>query len=303
MLRITKFLFLVACISMSSYAFWLFYEAKTYKIFSDKKQKKNFALYQEPIDVVIPCVDKDLLTLELCIEGIRNNGANIRRIIVVSPKKYTASAEWFDEKQFPFNKTDIALALFSSKKKADSYLSSENNRTGWLFQQLIKLYAMQVIPNLSSNVLLLDADTIFLSPITFINEKRGAIFHPALDEGYLPYLKHAKHLLPGFHSPHPEYSGVSHHMLIQKSILESLFNEVESRHKKPFWQVFCSFVNKKDIYLLGASEYEIYFNYALAKTDQVSIQELKWDNIADLYNLDKYKEQEYHYISAHDYLR
>ena len=50
---------------------------------------KQYQFIKEPIDVVIPSVEKDLHTLNLCIEGIRQHGANIRRVIVVSKSKFT----------------------------------------------------------------------------------------------------------------------------------------------------------------------------------------------------------------------
>ena len=62
------------------------------------QEKKVFAFSEDPIDVIIPCTDKDLETLDLCIQGIRKNGPNIRRVIIISDQKLTEKAEWFDEK-------------------------------------------------------------------------------------------------------------------------------------------------------------------------------------------------------------
>ena len=68
-----------------------------------------------------------------------------------------------DEKIFPFTHESIALEIFENNNKALTYLNKSNNRIGWIFQQLIKLYANFIIPNISSNMLILDADTIFLN--------------------------------------------------------------------------------------------------------------------------------------------
>ena len=62
----------------------------------------------DPIDVVIPCLEKDLDTLPLCIRGIRENCAGIRKIIVVSEKQLTDAADWFNEAKYPFNKKKSA---------------------------------------------------------------------------------------------------------------------------------------------------------------------------------------------------
>ncbi len=88
-------------------------------------EKRMYAFSSEPIDVVIPCCEKDMETLEECIEGIRTNGKNIRRIIVVSDKPLTKNAEWFDEKDYPFSKEQLALEIFhGDAEKAAGYLRS-----------------------------------------------------------------------------------------------------------------------------------------------------------------------------------
>jgi hypothetical protein len=68
-----------------------------------------------------------------------------------------------------------------------------------------------------------------------------------------------------------------------------------------FWVAFCSCVNLKEN--RGASEYEIYFNFALTHTKQVDLQELKWTNSAHLDQRDKFKKEGYHFVSFHTYLR
>jgi hypothetical protein len=80
-------------------------------------ERKTYVLTDAPIDVVIVSHPKDKDTLEYCIEGIRENGKNIRRIIVVSSIKLTEHAEWFDEKYFPFTIKQIAYAIGKDDKK------------------------------------------------------------------------------------------------------------------------------------------------------------------------------------------
>ena len=54
------------------------------------------------IDVVIPAHKKDVDTLDLCIDGIRNNVKDVRRIIVVSKDKLTDNQEFYSEEDFQF---------------------------------------------------------------------------------------------------------------------------------------------------------------------------------------------------------
>jgi hypothetical protein len=252
----------------------------------------------EPIDAVIPAIDKDLSTLEFCIEGIKTNCPEVRRIIVISPKRLTNSAEWFDEKNFPFDKAKVTALL--TKEKQSNLTGLLKSRSGWYLQQLLKFYASYVVPGLSSNVLFVDADTIFLRKVTFINEEGGGLFSLA-KEHHAPYFQHAAKLIPGFIKVSKD-SGIAHHMLFQKPILDHLFSLVESTHGCPFWQAFCSMVNSRYGFA-GASEYEIYFNFALSQTDQVKRRPLKWENLSSLKDISKYKNLEYDYVSCHTWMR
>src|SRR5688572_23476311 len=82
------------------------------KLFASwNQQKVMYPFSNEPIDVVIPAIEKDLSTLEACIQGIRKNCPQVRRVIVVSPRPLTDQAEWFNEGAFPFHKRIISLLL------------------------------------------------------------------------------------------------------------------------------------------------------------------------------------------------
>jgi hypothetical protein len=254
----------------------------------------HYQFYHEPIDVVIPCAEKDLETLNLCIAGIKKNCTQVRRVIVVSSRRLTDQAEWFNEAGYPFSKEDVWHHLAPGKK-----ISS---RVGWYFAQLLKLYAPMVIPGISTNALIIDADTIFLNPVTFLNERLEGLYNPGT-ECHLPYFEHASRLLPGVRRLYPQYSGISHHMLFQYSVMQDLFSYVENFHHKPFWQAFCSCVDPEHVEGSGAADYEIYFNFVFSRTNQVHIRPLKWKNVDSLKELARYQAKGYHYISCHSYLR
>ncbi len=254
----------------------------------------------DPVDVVIPCTSKDIRTLNLCIDGIKRYGKNINRVIVVSSEKLTDQAEWFGEADYPFSKNDIAYQIFKNEKKAHAYLNTPKNRIGWIYQQLLKLYASFVIPNLSSNVLILDSDTVFLNPVSFYDKKTGGGYFNSGTEYNRPYFTHAQKLIPGFKKVYRNHSGISHHMLFQRPVLEDLFQIVEDTHNQEFWRAACDCIDKKDIFAC-ISEYEIYFNFTLARTNQCKIRRLKWANVR-FQNLQKFRKQGYHYVSCHSYL-
>ena len=256
--------------------------------------KTHYALTDDPIDVVIVSHPKDAETLDFCIEGIRENCMKIRRIIVVSPVKLTKKAEWFDEKRFPFSKDDVAHIIGRGNKQ-------KIRSPGWYYQQLLKLYAPFVIPGISSNVLVIDADTIFMNPVEFLNDSFGGLFcfgHQGRNE---EYFKHAERLVPGYARIYPEVYSVCHHMLFQKRILKDLFRTVEKSYDKEFWIAFCLCVDSPRG--RRASEYEIYYNYALNHTDQVALRELKWTSSGCPAEMERFKREGYHFVSFHTYMR
>lgn len=257
----------------------------------------------EPIDVVIPAHEKDLPTLELVIQGIRSNGANIRRIIVVSARKFTESAEWFDEAHFPFSKYDIAYEiLMHNEREAKKFITSSNSRIGWIYQQFLKLYAPFVIPNISSNVLILDADTIFLRHVAFQDESGAPLFN--VGEEYTPqYFEHAQKVIPGFKKKFSKYSGICHHMLFQRCVLEDLFKTISSTHNLEPWRVMCRSIERYYLNQSSMSEYEMYFNFLFSRSEQGKIRMLKWNNFGDLRRIQEYGPLGYDYVSCHSYRR
>lgn len=256
----------------------------------------------DPIDVVIPCTSKDLVTLEKCIEGIKNNCSQIRRVIVVSSNKLTDNAEWFDEKNYPFDKFAVACHLFHGDEKAAYEFCQGHSRIGWYYQQLLKLYAPYIIPDISENVLILDSDTIFLNPVIFLNSEFAGLYNTGHE--YNPaYFVQANSLIPGFKKYFSEYSGITHHMLFQRCILNDLFQTVEKHHQMEFWKAFCESASHDNNLFAGASEYEIYFNFAFKRTSQVKIRPLYRAEIRNLNEVSLYQAQGFHYISCHSYLR
>lgn len=262
--------------------------------------KIRYPFTTDPIDVVIPCVPADLSTLDLCIKGIRKNGKGVRRVIVVSPETLTDQAEWFDEKLFPFTKQDICLAMFHNDSEAAlQYSSSSDNRLGWIYQQLLKFYAYQVIPNISPNILILDADTIFLNPVKFI-DRSGAPFFAIAKEYHQPYFEHMKRLLPWL-TRQTNDSGITHHMLFQKCVLDDFFQMIEKEHSVLAWQALSACI--QDRTGSGISEYEIYFNFIFSRTDQAHIRPLIWRNRKSLKVLKKDRKKGVQFVSCHRWMR
>lgn len=255
----------------------------------------------EPIDVVIPCHKKDLATLNFSIQGIKKYGKNINRVIVISADQLTGEAEWFSESKYPFNKLDIALEIFNYDfQKATEFINSPKSRIGWIHQQFLKLYAPLVIPSISSNVLVLDADTIFLNPVEFIDDTNTALYNFST-EHHAPYFTHAQKLIPGFFKVYRNCSGICHHMILQRSILNDLLETIKNSHNVDPWRAICRCIDYQESSCF--SEYELYFNFIFSRNYAVKLRKLNYQDMKfDIHNLAKLKKANYHYASCHTWI-
>lgn len=267
-------------------------------------EKIEYLFKDDPIDVVIPCIEKDVETLDLCIAGVRANVKNVRRVIVVSPERYTDQAEWYDEKEYPFSKFDLGYYILHKNRENSERFLAKCLKVGWIYQQFLKLYAPLVIPNISTNVLIVDADLIFYRPVEFLGKSNAGLYNPATEYNEI-YFKHMARLIPGLTRYSPIFSGIAHHMLFQRCVIEDLFSTIEAYHKVPTWQALCQCIDPDEIQDNCMSEYEIYFNFVFSRTTQVKIRPLIWANKGDFSEPTRkadYKKG-YDYVAYHSYNR
>lgn len=238
------------------------------------------------LDVVIPCDEKDASTLEACIQGVRTNVPEVRNVFVVSKRRLSERADWLPEDRYPFSLADV-----------ERILPQAGSRAGWYLQQLLKLYAPFALLDPTHRVLVVDADTIFQRRCPMLGSD-GRPLYAVGTEYHEPYFAHMRRLLPGLHRVGP-HSGIVHHMILDRTVLGMLFQDVESLHAKPFWQSFLEQVAAHSAPHSGASEYEIYFNYCQWRDPGYGrLRPLAWANVtnaASVYDLD--------FVAAHSYMR
>jgi hypothetical protein len=235
-------------------------------------------------DIVIPVGPLDTEILKTQIEYTKKNIIGYRNIYLLcfDPNIKMEGCITIDEKTFPFTIDTV------------SKFHGELSRNGWYLQQLLKLYIGQCIPNILDKYLVIDADTLFLKPTTFIENNKclynfGSEYHE-------PYFEHMSKLNSKFDKV-LNVSGICHHMMFETKYINELFEIIETQHKDTFYNVFLKSVSEKSG--SGASEYEIYFNYMLKyHFDKIQIRKLNWINVSNL-DLDS----DVDYISYHFYNR
>lgn len=172
------------------------------------------------IDVVIAVIEKDMAALPLCIEGLRKNLAHtIKNIYLVAPAN--EKIENFAE-QHGLIFTQENTVLGYTPASINYVLDSGFNRSGWIFQQLIKLSGKI---GTCRHFLVIDADHILLKRHIFLSGGK-TIFYQSFDNN-IPYYNNIKRLL-GFYPVH-WFSYVSHKMFFDKEQLQRLHEAIEKR--------------------------------------------------------------------------
>jgi len=236
-------------------------------------------------DIVIPVGpnDKDIINKQ--IEYTKKNIIGFRHIYLIcyDPTINIDGCITINENIFPF--TIDTVSSFHGKLK----------RNGWYLQQLLKLYAANIIPGILERYLVIDSDTFFLNPTIFITNNKclynfGSEYHE-------PYFNHMLKLDQNLIKVDKNMSGICHHMIFEKIYVNEIIKNIEETHNDKFYNVFLKMVS--DVNNSGASEYEIYFNYMLKNHhDKIAIRKLNWQNVKTLdtnSNLD--------YVSYHWHMR
>lgn len=258
----------------------------------DTEQKSTAPDLSETIDVVISLGPKDLDVIQECVTSVVTHCSNLNKIYIVSAENPNIDkTTWVDEKQFPFTKTDL-----------NTLYNIPMERCGWYLQQLIKLYAGSVIPDLQEHYLVWDADTILLRDTTFVNRNRALFGYS--DQYHAPYFAHMQRLSP-FLTREATKSGICNYMVFNRSSLKRLFLLVQGQSTEPFWKLFLKAVDPAEYVHSGASEFEIYFNYMHRyEPEKFVIRHLDClNNCSDPATLTDDQKARYDMASCHWYLR
>jgi hypothetical protein len=234
-------------------------------------------------DIVIPVGPYDSEIIIKQMEYTQKNIIGYRNIYLVSciADLQIEGCITIPENIFPFSIETLAE------------YNIQADRRGWYLQQLLKLYAGFVIPNILDKYLVLDADTFFLKPTVFYHE--GKCLYNYGYEYHSPYFVHIQKMLPGF-KKFDNKSGITHHMMFETKFIKELFTTIENIHGDLFYKVFLKSINIQES--SGASEYELYFNFIRYRhPNEIIIRKLNWANIDKFANYPMFDYISYHYYN------
>lgn len=204
----------------------------------------------DTIDVLIPAAVKDLGTLPHAIDGVRRMVRHpIGTIWVVSPDNPRIRALCARKGCRFVNERRIEPI----PKRRIRYRSKRWERSGWLYQQLLKLSGDRIVRR--RRFLVLDADTVLIRPHRFRIGGRTVFYcrRWSRPEYFRTYRK-----LTGLRR-RAKVSFVAHYMLFDRLRLARLKRLIEARHGKPWHRAILDSIDRKRNF--GFSEYETYGHF------------------------------------------
>ena len=202
------------------------------------------------IDVMIPAIEKDLGTLPYVIDSVRQMVKHpIGRIMVVSPDSAKIK-RICRQKNCSFIHENTVLPI---TKKSISYRSARWERSGWLYQQLLKLGGSRL--GSSRYYLVIDADTVLIRPHVFRSGGQTVFYYRNWSQP--EYFRTYRKLLGK--KANSRKSFVTHYMLFERSRVRELKETIERRHGARWYQAIIGSIDKRKQF--GFSEFETYGNY------------------------------------------
>lgn len=228
----------------------------------------------EKFDVIIPVAVQHV---EILMENIvyvkRNLQPQDIYIICSSEVKDNiadVNVKWIDENTLYEGMNFKSILAIMNK------LAGTSKRTGWYFQQFLKMaYAYK---SKSKYYLVWDADTIPLKKINFFDEKDNIPLFNIKTEYHKPYFETMNKLL-GIEKQ-IQGSFVTEHMMVDKYIMIELIQKIEENNEIPgekfYEKILYSIDNIEDLLKSGFSEFETYGIYLISQYPQnLKFRELK----------------------------
>lgn len=252
----------------------------------------------EAIDVVIPIVGKDLRILPLCLEGVYHCVAHpIQQIYIVAPAQDEIvcfceehGLQFVDEREvFGFGPKELNLQILHAD-------GSQSNRSGWLFQQLIKLSGRV---GTCQHYLCIDADHVLIRPHVFLTQDNKTVFYMSYEE-HQPYYDNIHRLLPDLVLDKLSY--VDHKMLFDKQQVERLHQALTQGTGLSWTDVVLKSYDRSSF--AGFSEFELYGNFVADKVQRPWLQKrLPYKKMADYDTLQRQWSRSRWSLTFPDYMR
>jgi hypothetical protein len=256
------------------------------------------------IDLLIVAAGKDLQLLPFAISSAVAKSLNpIIKIVVVIPnaeqeecKKILTSHSLPQEVQILLE-DDVINEIIRQKLKVKF-----KNRYGWVLQQLLAL--QYVLNSQSKAVLLLDADTILVREVAWLDSNNRQVMMVSFDY-HKAYYQVLNKLIGSKVKPKEIF--VAHHMLLQPGYLKEIFLKFQIIDIDTLCELLINYANEKDESSLCV-DFELY-GQGMMMIHREKLELRKFGNTpverSEFKTLEKlYKDYEnYNSVSLHSYLK
>ncbi len=247
------------------------------------------------IDIVIPTISKDFEILSLVVQSLRFVEQRVNKIYIVAPKDPRIEKFCIDN-----NLTFVdEISVLGFGKNYIHYCVDGKDRSGWLFQQLLKLSGDRFVE--MDDYLVVDSDTVYVNRNCFVCKGKYVLY--ANEEWHQPYFRSFRHLF-GYDAP-TKWSLTSHMMIFNKNLLGQMKRELEARTQQSWFDAYISTSSRTEQSCV--SDYDTYANWMLRNyPEKALIRPFYNQNVlrSDIKALDvlcaTYRSQ--HSISFHSYL-
>lgn len=221
---------------------------------------------------VFVATQKDFLTLPFAVlSALHHLGVQKDQVLIIVPEEYFHDLNNL-LRQYDLDDIHVIKETFLIPKEVITELKgSMGSRFGWGLQQFLKIQA--VLTSESEFIFLCDADTILLNSRDWFDPKNILLF-PTFEKNkaYYKFLEDSF----GF-GGNPKSSFVSHHMIIQKSLLREAFVRFNDISVEKLIQIVLQNADFKNPSAFSL-DYEFYAQY-VSEYHPTKIKLEKWSNI------------------------
>ena len=119
---------------------------------------------------------------------------------------------------------------------AEQYYNSSQKFTATASQTVFELTVSNP-PSSIDDFIVLDSDLVFFKDIKLKNDSMGRYNYAYSSQWHASYRATMRLILGIEHTPGPYYSGICHHMVMVKKVIDDMKDRVISLHGIPLWQM------------------------------------------------------------------
>jgi hypothetical protein len=202
------------------------------------------------VDIVMPTTTKDFELLELAVDSLKNIRHSIGNIYIVSDDD-PGIANFCKARGIIFIDEKSVLGY---DRQSTPHSWNGTDRSGWIFQQLLKLAGPNFVA--ADDYIVLDSDTVIINKMSF-HTKSGKYILYESEEWHKPYFKAFERLLGFKASSH--YSFVSHMMIFNNAIMREMWRRIEKVHGMTWDKAFFKVIDRNE--KSPIADYETYGNW------------------------------------------